>query len=94
MGLPTKLAAGLAAAFAGPGEKLNLVPMNGNLNKGEWKKMENEWAEALKDNQNVSVKILPKYSGEGARPKSLQVQYRIGEGKVVRLTFKNTPGGK
>lgn len=39
----------IASAFNGPGERLNLVSMNGNLNKGEWKSMENTWASALKE---------------------------------------------
>ncbi len=39
----------IASIFNGPGEKLNLVPMDGNLNKDAWKKMENTWANALKD---------------------------------------------
>lgn len=29
----------IASIFNGPGEKLNLVPMDGNLNKGVWKQM-------------------------------------------------------
>ncbi|WP_227739420.1 DNA/RNA non-specific endonuclease [Yersinia artesiana] len=28
----------LASIFDGPGEKLNFVPMDANLNKGTWKK--------------------------------------------------------
>ncbi len=31
----------IASVFNGPGERLNLLPMNGNLNKGAWKAMEN-----------------------------------------------------
>ncbi|MCW8021188.1 MULTISPECIES: DNA/RNA non-specific endonuclease [Pseudomonas aeruginosa group] len=47
----------IASIFNGPGEKLNLLPMNGNLNKGAWKSMENTWSSALKQGQMVSVKI-------------------------------------
>ncbi|MBM7585888.1 DNA/RNA endonuclease G (NUC1) [Bacillus pakistanensis] len=31
---------GSASIFKGSGNLDNLVPMNGNLNKGEWKKLE------------------------------------------------------
>ena len=55
----------IASIFNGPGEKLNLVPMDGNLNKGAWKSMENTWAKALKDGKPVDVKIEPVYSGNG-----------------------------
>lgn len=30
----------IASIFGGLGEKFNIVPMNGNLNKRAWKKME------------------------------------------------------
>ncbi|HCX7356337.1 TPA: DNA/RNA non-specific endonuclease, partial [Escherichia coli] len=55
------------------GEKLNLVPMDGNLNKGVWKQMENTWANALKDGKQVNVKIEPVYTGENKRPDSFSV---------------------
>ena len=67
----------IASIFGGAGEKLNLVPMNGNLNKGEWKKMENLRAEALDEGKTVEVKILPKYDKEGVRPTSIKVEYTI-----------------
>lgn len=51
----------IASIFNGPGERLNILPMNGNLNKGAWKTMENKLASALKNGQSVSVKIDPEY---------------------------------
>ncbi|MCQ4317772.1 hemagglutinin repeat-containing protein [Stutzerimonas zhaodongensis] len=83
----------IASVFNGPGEKLNLLPMNGNLNKGAWKKMENKWADALKQGQAVYVKIEPVYSGSGARPDRFSVQYSIDGGRPVIMDFKNSPGG-
>ncbi|MGS0639313.1 DNA/RNA non-specific endonuclease, partial [Citrobacter sp. VF227] len=63
----------IASIFNGPGEKLNLVPMDGNLNKGVWKQMENTWANALKDGKQVNVKIEHVYIGENKRPDSFSV---------------------
>ena len=60
----------IATIFTGPGEKLNIVPMNSNLNRSEWKKMENSWAKALKENKDVDVKIEPVYLGNSDRPSS------------------------
>lgn len=51
----------IATIFKGSGDIDNLVPMNGNLNKGEWKKLENDWADALDDGEKVQVKIVPLY---------------------------------
>ncbi|WP_180296014.1 DNA/RNA non-specific endonuclease [Snodgrassella communis] len=83
----------LASIFNGPGEKLNLVPMNSNLNRGAWKQMENTWAKALKEGKNVKVKIEPAYSGNGVRPDSFKVHYTI-DGKPKTIDFANSPGGK
>jgi len=83
----------IASIFSGPGEKLNIVPMNGNLNKGEWKKIENEWVTALKENKNVQVEISPVYDGLSKRPSNFEVRYRIDGGRTVTLRLKNSPGG-
>lgn len=84
----------IASIFNGPGEKLNLVPMDGNLNKGAWKQMENTWANALKDGNKVDVNIQPIYSGNNTRPDRVIVKYSIDGGRPVNIDFKNSPGGK
>ena len=33
--------------------------MNSNLNRGVWKKLENEWVKSLKEGKTVEVKIEP-----------------------------------
>jgi len=83
----------LSSIFEGPGEKLNLLPMNGNLNKGAWKAMENEWSVALKEGKSVNVKIEPVYSGGGTRPDGFNVEYSINGSRPKEISFKNTPGG-
>lgn len=83
----------IASIFNGPGERLNLLPMNGNLNKGTWKSMENTWASALKEGKQVSVKIEPVYSGKSVRPDSFNVEYSIGGARPKEIVFKNSPGG-
>ncbi|WIJ63453.1 DNA/RNA non-specific endonuclease [Serratia nevei] len=83
----------IASIFNGPGEKLNLVPMDGNLNKGVWKQMENTWANALKDGKQVNVKIEPVYTGSNQRPDSFNVTYSIDGARPVIKDISNTPGG-
>lgn len=84
----------IASIFNGPGEKLNLVPMDGNLNKGAWKQMENTWSKALSDGKEVKVNIQPSYVGDSARPDKFYVEYTIDGGRPIAETFKNAPGGK
>ena len=83
----------IASIFNGPGEKLNLLPMNGNLNKGICKAMENTWASALKEGKQIGVKIEPVYSGKSVRPDSFNVDYSIGGVRPKEIVFKNSPGG-
>ena len=83
----------IASIFDGLGEKLNLVPMDGNLNKGAWKQMENAWAKALKEGKQVNVKIEPVHIGDSVRPDSFNVTYTI-DGRLKEQTFINSPGGK
>ncbi|WP_336796301.1 DNA/RNA non-specific endonuclease [Erwinia aphidicola] len=83
----------IASIFNGPGEKLNLVPMDGNLNKGVWKQMENTWASALRNGQQVNVKIAPVYIGDSKRPDSFSVIYSIDGARPVIKDISNTPGG-
>ena len=62
----------IASIFKGSGNIDNLVPMNSNLNRGEWKKMENAWANAVynKDGigRKVEVKITPIYMDSSQCP--------------------------
>lgn len=83
----------IATIFTGPGEKLNIVPMNSNLNRSEWKKMENLWAKALKDNKEVDVRIEPIYSGNSERPVKFNVRYTIEGQRPVIKNFTNAQGG-
>ncbi|MBD1382630.1 T7SS effector LXG polymorphic toxin [Metabacillus arenae] len=84
----------IASIFKGSGNLDNLVPMNGNLNKGEWKKLENTWADALKQGDEVKVKVTPNYKGDSQRPVSFDIKYKIGDDEWEIRRFDNVPGGK
>jgi filamentous hemagglutinin len=84
----------IASIFSGPGEKLNLVPMDGNLNKGAWRSMEKLWSTALDEGKTVAVKIEPIYDGAGVRPDRFDVTYQIAGKRPVSLEIPNVPGGR
>ncbi|KAA1162567.1 sugar-binding protein [Pseudoalteromonas fuliginea] len=84
----------IASIFDGPGEQINYAAMDGNLNKGAWKSMENDWAKALKAKppKEVEVNIQAIYKGESKRPSKFVVEYKI-DGELDTVIFKNKPGG-
>jgi predicted ribonuclease toxin of YeeF-YezG toxin-antitoxin module len=84
----------IASIFKGSGDLDNLVPMNGNLNKGEWKKLENIWTNAIKEGDEVKVKITPNYLGDSQRPVSFSIKYKIGDDDWEIRRFDNARGGK
>ncbi|WP_202976350.1 DNA/RNA non-specific endonuclease [Candidatus Schmidhempelia bombi] len=84
----------IASILNGSGEKINMLPMNANLNRGAWKQMENKWVKALKEGKTVKVKIEPLYEGTNLRPDSFNVSYSIDGGRLTEETFKNSSGGR
>jgi hypothetical protein len=82
----------IATIFHGPGDRINLVPMNGNLNVGAWKRMENSFADALKAGKSVDVDIKVVYSGGSQRPTHFVVDSVI-DGEPKTFTFRDQAGG-
>ncbi len=82
----------VASIFDGPGEQINYAPMNSNLNRGAWKRMENDWANALKEGKQVNVDIQPIYDGASKRPTAFEVLYDI-DGEEEFVEFANKAGG-
>lgn len=78
----------IADRFDGSNKLENLVPMDANLNRGEFKAMENQWAKALEDGKEVHVSISPEYSGDSFRPDSFVVKYVI-DGETSVKIFEN-----
>lgn len=78
----------IADRFNGSGELENLVPMEGKLNKGDYAKLEDTLAEAVKDGADVRMKVEPVYSGNLNRPDEFRVSYTIDGDKEI-VVFKN-----
>ena len=81
----------IASIFMGSGDIDNLVPMNSNLNRGQWKAMENAWASTLEKDKTarIQVKIKPIYEDDTSRPTKFDVKYRINNGKWIKEPFEN-----
>lgn len=74
--------------FNGPADAFNLVPQNSNLNRGEWKAMENSWANELAEGKDVKVMIDPVFTGDNVRPDSFEVLTQVN-GELTYTSFVN-----
>lgn len=74
--------------FGGSDRLENLVPMDAKLNQGDFAKLENTLADAVKDGADVRLKVEPIYEGDSTRPSEFRVTYSIDGDKDV-VVFKN-----
>lgn len=79
----------IATKLGGPGETINLVPQNRNLNRSLYRKLEIELANAALDGKRVEVDVELKYTGATARPDSFVVRYTIDGGREIERIFTN-----
>lgn len=63
--------------FGGSPELDNLVSQSSNVNLSQYKKIENQWATAIKDGKQVKVKVDVEYTGDSLRPSKFNIQYEI-----------------
>lgn len=61
----------------------NLVPMRRTVNRGDYKKMENEIARALQEGKEATLHIDLQYEGDSGRPSKIQAIYTIDRKKTV-----------
>ena len=82
-------AAHLAAdRFGGSPELANLVSQSSHVNLSEYKKLENEWAKAIKEGKNVQVEVNVIYEGANKRPSEFVVSHTI-DGKTTTTIIAN-----
>ena len=74
--------------FGGSRKLDNLVSQAKEVNRIEYRRIEDEWAAALKNNQKVSVDISIHYSDQTGRPSWFDVKYTI-DGKTYKKTINN-----
>ena len=78
----------IARILGGAEGEENLVPMRRTINRGDYKKMENEIAKALKDDKKVIMHIDLEYDGNSQRPSKIRADY-ISDGKKTVVKFDN-----
>lgn len=74
--------------FGGSDKLENLVPMDAKLNQGDFAKLENTLADAVKNGADVRLKVEPVYKGDSTRPTEFRVSYSV-DGEKDAVIFKN-----
>ena len=74
--------------FGGSDKLENLVPMDSNLNRGDYAKLEKTLADAVKDKADVRLKVEPVYENGSTRPSEFRVSYSINGDRETRV-FRN-----
>jgi hypothetical protein len=78
----------IATRFDGPSDAFNIVPQDANLNRGDWKEMENEWANNIKEGRDVKVLVEPVYDNKSIRPARFDVVYQVDD-QIHQKAFVN-----
>ncbi len=81
----------IAKIFGGAEGEENLVPMRMTINRGDYKRMENEIAKALQEGKEVNLHIEIKYDWDSSRPSKIRAEYTI-DGKNTVCEFDNVEG--
>ncbi|KAB2927683.1 MAG: hypothetical protein F9K24_22525 [Leptonema illini] len=67
----------IADRFGGSPKTDNLVSQLRGKNRGEYRKIEDEWAAAVKDGKKVTVRIEINYPDDGLRPQEIRLKYTV-----------------
>jgi hypothetical protein len=78
----------IAKILGGAEGEENLVPMRRTINRGDYKKMENEISKALQEGKKVTVHIDLEYEEDSGRPSKIRAEYTI-DGKKTVVEFDN-----
>lgn len=81
-----------ADRFGGSPDLDNLVSQSSSVNLSKYKKLENQWATAIKEGKKVSVNVKVNYEGTGLRPTSFEIKYNI-DGAIKKVRLKNWGDG-
>ena len=74
--------------FGGSDRLENLVPMDAQLNHGDFAKLEKTLADAVRDKADVKLKVEPVYENDSTRPSEFKVSYSI-DGDRETTVFRN-----
>lgn len=65
-----------------------IFAQDGNFNRGGYRLLEDQWAQAKRAGKSVIVKIVPVYEGASQRPSAINIWFWI-DGKGESLNFSN-----
>ncbi len=74
--------------FGGSSEIDNLVSQTSKNNLSDYKKLENKWAKAIKENKKVEVNISIEYNKDDLRPSKFIIDYYI-DGNKSKVILRN-----
>ncbi|MFR4987279.1 MAG: DNA/RNA non-specific endonuclease [Lachnospirales bacterium] len=74
--------------FGGSSEIDNLVSQTSKNNLSDYKKLENKWAKAIKENKKVEVNISIEYNKDDLRPSKFIIDYYI-DGNKSKIILRN-----
>ena len=60
-----------------PGVLDNIVSQSRNSNLSSYKRIENQWAQAISEGKTVTTNVSIQYDGNSLRPKRFIVEYTI-----------------
>ncbi len=78
----------IAHRFNGPKDAFNHFAQDAAANRGVYRVLEQEWADALAQRKTVSVTIIPIYPRGSRRPSRLEIEYKI-DGVKKQRTIDN-----
>ncbi|RWU17030.1 hypothetical protein DM813_27075 [Pseudomonas alkylphenolica] len=79
--------------FDGPTDEMNHFAQNGNFNNSAYRKLENSWEKALKNNKDVRIEINPRYTKDSLRPDKITIRQWIDGVEKDSVTYANKYGG-
>jgi hypothetical protein len=82
----------IAARFNGPSDAFNHFAQDANFNRGTYRRLENQWAMALRAHKKVKVSIVPHYKNSSKRPDEIDVHFSVN-GHEESQKFSNESGG-
>ena len=75
--------------FGGEHSIRNVIAQDGKVNNGKYKRVENEWARAIKNGKRVRGKIDITYPDNSFRPDQFTMTYKKGIGKTKKIEIPN-----
>ena len=77
-----------ADLFGGDNTLGNIVSMDSNLNRSQYKALEQTWRAAIESGKKVQVDISLSYSADSFRPDKFNIVYKIGK-EISKVVFEN-----